>query len=350
MRLVLKETELGSRTWDSFEFTVGMPHMVPDKLSEVELLKLLGAWQWDSIARLLGCRSSEIKSADGERLYASFINVELGFPPPHAQDSFVEGDAVCGANSVAVYAGKFVEGLLVFSNGELPRDALADVTGPDGLHRLPCPWASMTNAFVARLSGNSRLKVFEPAGLASRPAERLASPPVGIAEHQAVQSTGTIAGWGDAEGVPLPARRSDVLYRIVPESDVNGAGLLYFARYVAILNYAERIFLSKRLLRPWSAPLVASLSTERRRLYYFTTAEPSDTVRATVSAAVLPPANPPARAARVTVMKLLVRIDLCRGSDGVLMASSLVRKALNAPASEKGLVAEGERLLAALTR
>jgi hypothetical protein len=44
-------------------------------------------------------------------------------------------------------------------------------------------------------------------------------------------------------------------------------------------------------------------------------------------------------------MKLLFRIDLYRSSDNVLMASSLVRKSLNAPGSAKGVFAEVERFL-----
>jgi probable biosynthetic protein (TIGR04098 family) len=337
------------RTWDSFQFTIGMPHMVPDKLSEVELLKLLGAWQWDSIARVLGCRSSGIANGDGERLYASFINVELNLPPPHGQDSFVEGDAVAGANTIAVFANKFVEGLLVFGHEAVPADVTARVKSRGDLVRLECPWAYMTNAFVARMGSNSKLKVFEPAGLASRPAERMETLPTGIAEHQSVQATGAIADFGDGHGVPIVAQRSDpIVYPIMPESDVNGAGLLYFARYVAIMNYGERVFLSDRLERSVSSPLLSCLATERRRLYYFMNADPTDSVRISVSASLVPPGPDAAPAPRRTLLKLLFRIDLYRGSDRVLMASSLVRKALNVPAVEKGLIAEGERLLATL--
>ena len=106
-----------ARMWETFDFTVGMPHMVPDKVSEVELLKLLGAWQWESIAGWLGCRSSEIASEAGERLYASFINIELNLPPPFGQDFFQEGVRIEGVNRVAFFAGRFVEGFLVFGRG-----------------------------------------------------------------------------------------------------------------------------------------------------------------------------------------------------------------------------------------
>ena len=48
---------------------------------------------------------------------------------------------------------------------------------------------------------------------------------------------------------------SPITYTIAIENDLNGAGLLYFARYVAMMNYAERTFLLCRLHRPFSLQL-----------------------------------------------------------------------------------------------
>ena len=44
-------------------------------------------------------------------------------------------------------------------------------------------------------------------------------------------------------------------------------------------------------------------------------------------------------------MKFLFRIDLYRGADKVLMASSLVRKSLNIPADAKAVLMEAQRFL-----
>ena len=75
------------KEWLSYQFTLGMPHMVPNKLSEVELLKWLGNYQWESISRLLGRKSHEIANLEKDRLYASFISVELFFPSTHPIDA-----------------------------------------------------------------------------------------------------------------------------------------------------------------------------------------------------------------------------------------------------------------------
>ena len=46
--------------------------------------------------------------------------------------------------------------------------------------------------------------------------------------------------------------------------------------------------------------------------------------------------------------RFLFHVDLYRESDGVLMASCLLRKAMNVPGGERALVFEAERLLAQL--
>ena len=110
--------------WQDFEFTVGMPHMVPGKLSEVELLKTLGACQWDSISSLLGQRSNEIVNALDERLYASFINIELHFQNDQGQDDFDEGTRVFIKNGISVYTKKFIEGFSVFGASPIAEETL----------------------------------------------------------------------------------------------------------------------------------------------------------------------------------------------------------------------------------
>ena len=326
--------------------------MVPNRLSEVELLKGLGAFQWDTIASLLGRRSSEIVNEQRERLYASFVNVELGFPPERSLDSFEEGARVAVRNRVSSYARRFVEGLFVFDIAPIPAGTTEAIATRDDLARSARPWAYMSNAFVARAGSNSKLKVFEPEGMDTAGFPSLAALPSGIADHQIVQGKG-LAGLPEAAAEVTPVRATGVPleYRILPESDLNGAGLLYFARYVAIANYGVRRFLAEQLGRPLSNALIECLATEHLRIYYFQNADAFDTVRIFVSAwletapsaASVPDPNGSRPGARFRF-----HADLYRVSDGALMASCLVRKSLNVPDREKGLLYETERLLAQL--
>ncbi len=251
---------------------------------------------------------------------------------------------------MSAYARRFVEGMFVFDSAPVSDEETGAIATREDLARSGHPWAYMTNAFVARAGSNSKLRVFEPAGMDAATFSSLSTPPSGIAEHQVVQGRG-LSGLSQAapeatlvRGTGLPLE-----YPILPESDLNGAGLLYFARYVAIANYGVRRFLTEQRARPVSSPLVECLSTERLNIFYFQNADAFDSVRIFVTA-WLDPALPagPALEGDGAAPRFRFDVDLYRASDGALMASCRFQKALNVPAGEKGLVYERERLLARL--
>jgi probable biosynthetic protein (TIGR04098 family) len=342
--------------WNAFEFRVQMPHMAPgEKLCEVELLKIIAAWQWEAIARALGRRPPELVNEQNERLYGSVIDVELHMGEGHSMEVLGEDALIHVRNRVCFYAQKFVEGLFVIDDREIEDARLDAVQTRKDLRAQRGTWACMTNAFIARAGGNVRLKVFRPAGIERSNAPELAETPLGIVEQGRVQSSGEIEplGGDPADAIPLrPLSPTPVVYQIVPESDLNGAGLVYFARYESMMNYGERLFLGQKLARPLSTELVACLSTEHRRAYFFANASPSDEVEVHVAATLFPSgsfAPAPGLPGYRIPLRLLFRIDLYRASDGTLMASSLVRKALTVPGNAKAVLAESERLLRSLS-
>ena len=152
--------------WNDFAFTVAMPHLAPgNKLSEVELLKVLGSHQWEAIARVLGRPSQAITSELNERLYSSWIDVELKFAENRGPDHFGEGAQIRVKNRVGVYAKRFVEGFFVLGEEAIPEDVLQATKTRADLRALDSTWAYMTNAFIAPVGGNTRLKVFKPTGI-----------------------------------------------------------------------------------------------------------------------------------------------------------------------------------------
>ena len=338
--------------WNDFDFIVQMPHMAPgEKLSEVEFLKMLAAYQWEAIARALGRRPPEIVNAQNERLYGSVIDVELHLGERHSMEILGEDVRIHIRNRVKFYAKKFVEGLFVIDDREIPDAELEGLATRSDLRHRSGSWACMTNAFIARTGGNVRLKVFRPVGADAPDVPEMQETPLGILEQGRVQSSGEIEPLDGSLlcGIPLQDRASEAIrYRIVPESDLNGAGLVYFARYEAMMNYGERVFLGERLAWPLSTELVSYLSTEHRKASFFANASPSDSVDLRLSATLLTPdafAAPTVSVPYRVPLKIVFRIDLYRTSDNMLMASSLVRKSLNVPGSSKAVLNEVERLL-----
>lgn len=338
-----------SGEWLDYGFSIGMPHMVPNKLSEVELLKWLGAYQWESISKLLGYRSHEITNLEGERLYASFINVELGFPPTRPIEAFEEGATVTVKNRVGVYGRRFVEGLLLFDREPILASVTDAIASKEGLVASERPFAYVTNAFISRSGANTKLKICEPKGMDGANVVTLKTPPVGIGEHRTAQAGGAVGGV-EAPGGSKPLRTegaAEIVYKISPESDLNGAALLYFARYVAMMDYGVRRYMCETLARPVSSALVECLSTQHRRIFYFVNADPSDSVRIFVTAWRLP-GEPTSLDGRSTLARILYRLELYRASDGALMAISEVTKALCVPERDKSLVNEATRFLASV--
>src|SRR5262245_22703878 len=326
--------------WHDNRFVVQMPHMAPgERLSEVEFLKMLAAYQWSAIADMLGRKPSEISNDAGERLYGSVIDVEMKLAEQHSMEVLGEDANIRVRNRVAAYAKKFVEGLFLIDDHDISDALLATVKTREDLRSIPLSWACMTNAFIAPTGANTRLKVYQPAGMDEREIEELPVPPAGIRLQSHAQAGQALEPLDGPEGLALrPQRPEPIRYEIVPESDLNGAGLVYFARYESMMNYGERLFLGRQLELPISNDWIACLSTEHRKALFFANASPTDTVEVRIEAHLLPPGSfppPPAGRPHRTLLKLRFRIDLYRSSDRVLMASSLVRKALNVPGSNK---------------
>jgi len=323
--------------------------MAPDQLSEVELMKIFAEFQWVQLGDALECPSHLLVSEEGDRLYASVVQVESRFGPDGSISQFQEGDVVHARGHVQFYAKQFLEGWAVLGKEPVARDAVAAIKTKADLEQLPAPWICMTNAIVARVADNTRLKTFQPAATEHVVVPTAPAKPLGLIEHERVMHGRAIEPVCETEGlVALKALdESPILYTITTENDLNGAGLLYFARYIAMMNYAERITLTTRMRRPFSLQLYRCLSTSHRRSYFFANASETDRVQVYCKAAAIEPGRAPRRSGLHTEMlRLVFEFELHRESDGMLMAKSIVSKTLTVPTKFKSLLGEAARLIA----
>ncbi len=331
--------------WHERQFTVGMPHLVPGQLSEVELLKLLGDAQWHSISQILESPSTRIVNDSGERLYASFISLDLGFGGTSPRD-LGEGTTLSVRHAARFYARRFAEGFFCFGDAAVPAEVTGDITTKAQLEATGRPWLYCTNAFVTREESNSRLRTFAPAGATYGEEHTTDAVPDGIREHEETERTGalTLPGMESATRVEVNDA-TPITYAIVPESDLNGAGLLYFARYLAIANYGERLFLRQRSRVEVPAPLIRALATQRRRICYYANANDTDAVAMRTSALVSRPA-PSTVATQTSPLQFFFTTELRRQSDGVVMAVAAAHKVLTLPAREKSAILNAHRIAA----
>jgi len=333
--------------WREFRLHVGMPHLLPGRLAEEPIIKQLGAFQWQAVAALAGLPENAVLSEAGERLHISMISLELGLPPGRAWDEFDEGAELCFRQRAGVYGHKLVEGLFLFDQEPIPDEELRAIAGRDDLVSGRRPWAYVTHGFITR-TGSTWAKLETPRAFLERHVPELAAMPAGISEHQAVERTGAIEGftdWAEAAALPRDVQTGDFEHGVAPETDLNAAGVVYCARLPALMAGAERRLLRERLFLPLSEPLVACTAPQHRRIYYFANASRETSLRLRVEARFCPSAAAAPAQVR-TLGRFLFRTDVLRASDGVLMASSLVEKALRVPGQSKALLTEWARWLA----
>ena len=320
-----------------------MPHMVPGQLSEVELLKLLGDAQWQSISSILKLPSVKIVNDQDERLYASFISLDLSFAKRTPMD-FGEGTTIHARNASRFFARRFVEGFFCFDDAPLPASVGSEIGDKQALEACPHPWLYVTNAFVTREESNLKLRTFAPVGSDYGSEFTTEVTPAGIRDHEEAERTGKLSLPGMEGSIPVASTGQEIVYEIVPESDLNGAGLLYFARYIAMANYGERLFLRRCSSVEVSSPLTRFLATTRRKIFYYANATENDSVRLRVSAFVSRPDRAFESATSVAPLQFHFVTELRRQSDGVVMARTVAQKVLVLPKRGKSLILDAGRI------
>ena len=333
--------------WREFRLHVGMPHLLPGRLAEEPILKQLGAYQWQAVAELAGQPEYAVLNEAGERLHISMISVELGMPAGRSWDEIDEGAELVFRQRAGVYGRRLVEGLFLFDQAPIPDEELRGIDGRERLVSGRRPWAYLTHGFITR-AGAVGAKLDSPRAFLERSLPELKAMPAGIGEHQAVERTGTIEGFADWAQAPALLRETETAvfdYAVAPETDLNAVGVVYCARLPSIMAGAERRLLRERLELPLSEPLVACLAPQHRRVYYFANASRESSLRLRVEARFAHSAATAPAPVR-TLGRLFFRTDVLRGSDHVLMASSLTEKVLRVSGQSKPLLTEWARWLA----
>ena len=252
--------ELATR---SSRLVLGLPHTNRDGLAEHLLLMHAGHLYWTAIARAAQRRLSSLRSASGEKIYATFYFIEEDFPAGTPLSTFQVDDELRFVVALRAFKNLAVDGRMLFDEARrLPRTAPPIVAGRH-------PFIRLASIFTERSAGNRRLKVAAPvdadlSGLPTLPDRDNAFHVTRAAEQSG--ELGLISEeWTRSSAHPVETR-----YTVDPDRDTNGAGLLYFANYAIVINIAEREALHG-----------IGRDLRRRRLAYYGNAEPNEVLRIT---------------------------------------------------------------------
>ncbi|HKS22900.1 MAG TPA: LnmK family bifunctional acyltransferase/decarboxylase [Thermoanaerobaculia bacterium] len=240
----------------TYDLTLGLPHTNHRFFAEPLMLKYAGHFQWQSIAAAAGLPLSALRTADGGEVYASFYYIEIVIPDAAPLESFRLDDTVRFAIDLRAFKNIAFEGRLHFDRPENLGDA--------------SPAIRFANIFITPEKGNSRLRVAPPAQ-----ADFRALPPLPNEENpyqltRAASETGTLGLVDDWESLTTVEHR----YDIDVDRDTNGAGLVYFANYVAFMDTAERLA---------ARDVAKERSLRHRRIAYYGNADVDDTLTIAVT-------------------------------------------------------------------
>lgn len=307
---------LDERGYLHYPTEVGMPLTGRNNLGESPLLKMIGDLRWQHISLFSGVPSRLLADDTGERLYATFFYVEINFSEDVPMAAFGENDQLHIVSSIKSSGGSVLDGYHWLLRGpvtELPQDPST----------LKVPYFRTSNIFVKMLQGAQWLKKSKPCqpGMAKIPE---AGAPPDSADFCRVADQDNTFGGPPPGWLVLTPSPVEVFYDIVPDRDLNGAGLLYFANYPQILDIVERQVLETKLPVPFETEVVDQRTVVRRQTAYLSNASQSDRLRVQVTVAVEEAAATEAGAN--LPIRLWLNFVMWRCSDDRKMMVSTVRK------------------------
>jgi probable biosynthetic protein (TIGR04098 family) len=271
----------------------------------------------------VGTPLSCLRTVGGQEVYATFYFIEERFPDEALPNGFQLDDCLTFAVFLRAFKGLAVESEIVFDRDVRLKDWLADApTSLSAPHARSHPYIRMATIFITPVGGNSLLKVASPAGvdfsgIALLPNDDNPYQLTRLAKQ--TRDLGLLNGWTQegSDGVDVP-------YAIDIDRDTNGAGIVYFANYVAFMDRAERDAVNARL-RGFAAPARAVRVVQRRRIAYFGNVSTGDRIHTRVHVFLHD----------TDTSKVAFRYEMRREEDGELICLSEAVKVLCEPPARR---------------
>lgn len=214
------------------QLRLGMPHTQAGGMSEVALLAHVGDLRWIDLGAASGVPASAHRDAEGHAVYASFYFVELSGFPAEGLGVYGPDDRLEIVSTLERFGRSMLDGgHFLYPANTLPADL------PTALPSAPR--VRLSNVLVRRGGGADDLRITVPVNA------QIENVPVSAEEpdsYQRIKEARRLGRFhdGPADATPLWEGTRTVAYPINADRDINGVGLVYFANYVAFMDYAER--------------------------------------------------------------------------------------------------------------
>jgi len=304
---------------------VGMPMTGRNGLSENALLKWLGHLRWCHISEICGVPSKDVRDEDDQRLYPTFFFVDLWFPAERHTATFQENDRLSATCTMQRFGSSMLDGLTYLCPPDVQTDR-STLPEPHEWVAAGFPVARLSNIFVKQFGGAEWLKKSRPANPGFEKLPEVQIPPDSYSLTKTAQNDGAFEQ-PPSSYVTLVDAGTRVEYDLVPDRDLNGAGLVYFANYPVFVDICER-----QVLKQGRFALADShidrRSLVRRRSAYLNNASASDRLELDFAIWLENPVLAGSPDPQSAPVRLFVNTRMRRQSDGRLMLVSTSQKVL----------------------
>jgi probable biosynthetic protein (TIGR04098 family) len=311
---------------------IGMPLTGRNNLAEGPLLQRLGDLRWGHISQLCGVPSKHIVDADGHRLYPTFFYVETAFPQHRPMASFGENDRVKVASDLQRFGASMLDGTFYLLPEDYPETGTLSFDSVDSALSAGIAAVRFSNIFVMQFSGAEWLKKSRPSNPGFERIKEMPQAPNSYALVKQAEKDGYFS-LPPAGFVPMTDGAVTRTYKLVPDRDLNGAGLVYFANYPIFLDVCEREVLASAGL-PLTDELIDKRTLVRRKSAYLNNASAQDTLSVEIEVFIENPFAAENPAPEMAPIRLFINYRMYRISDGRLMMVSTAEKVIFSRAME----------------
>jgi probable biosynthetic protein (TIGR04098 family) len=306
---------------------IGMPLTGRNNLAEGPFLQQLGDLRWTHMCSLVGVKSKNIVDEQNNRLYSTFFYVEIAFPEKRPMASFGENDTLNIVGDLKRFGTSMLDGnFYLFPEGVPVDHNIVKVPDQEALS-LGVAVVRLSNVFVMQFNGAEWLKKSRPSNAGF----------LNIAETFDPFTSYGLVKTAEKDGLSYhrhpgfiavnetPARFE---YKLVPDRDLNGAGLVYFANYPVFLDVCERQLLEASEIYPFEDDLIDRRTLVSRRSAYLNNASSKDTLEIEITAFIENPFASDAQYPELAPIRLIFDYRMFRKSDGRLMMVSSAEKTI----------------------
>ena len=242
------------------------------------MLREIGNLRWQHMSAIAEVPSKDVVDEAGDRLYPTFFYVEVVFPPSRPMATYGENDHLTVVSTLRRFGLSMLDGEHYLFPAHWPESRKHPPSTPEQALQEGVPYLRFSNSFVKQWRGAEWLKQSRPKNPGFNRIRELAEPPDSSAVLVQAKEKKRLLDVPTTY-VPLTLGPLEFDYRIVPDRDLNGAGLLYFANYPTFLDIAERKVLSSGRELSLGDALLDRRTLVHRKSAYLSNATSTDVLR-----------------------------------------------------------------------